>query len=647
MRPRAASCSTAAAAATAPARSRCSCSRSPGSSPGPSPRTMRSAPSGCAPSTPRTARRIRRRPSNATCASAVRPLARSRSRRSRPSTPRPCSAAAAPATPTSPPFARGLCPSVARAAPPSRPRAARAGALRGAPAARPPPSAAAPRPAATRAAVAPRRRSPSDVRGTAARRRTPPGISRSRPTRHRHPGGASSRGPGAGAAPRRRGRGGSGAGAKARARRASRRPCRRGVGSASRRGWRPFPPRSPSAARRRCEAGSGSRWCGSRSAVPPSARREARRRACRVCDRRPAPRTGRRSRTTPRTRVQGRPPSRRRIRSRTGGSRARRSRAPSTRHRAARRRSATPARPARPRGRRPPVWRSLCDPHTPRDELLPVSAHTAVLVRLDRFVEEREPQWLELEEKMRQARGRPERLGPDGVRRLARLYRAAAADLAAARRRFPGDPAVTRLESLVTRARPVVYSAEPRRAPLLEFFSTGYWRRVRERPLLLAAACLLMLAPGVLALLWASSDPGSAAGLVPEQFRHAGDAGGRALESGGDQAAFSSGIFTNNIRVSFLAFAAGILGGLGTAAVLVYNGVLVGTVLGLASGAGNGNRLVELVAPHGFLELSCIAVAAAAGFGLGWAGIDPRSRARAGARGGGGGGGGGGRRGPG
>lgn len=249
-------------------------------------------------------------------------------------------------------------------------------------------------------------------------------------------------------------------------------------------------------------------------------------------------------------------------------------------------------------------------------------------MRLDRFVEEREQRWQELEDAVQRARGKPERLGPDGVRRLARLYRAAAADLAQARQRFPGDPVVARLASLVTRARPVVYSAEPRRAPLLEFLLNGYWRRVRERPLFLAAGWALMLVPGLLALLWALSDPGGASGLVPEQFRHAGDAGGHALESGGDQAAFSSGIFTNNIRVAFLAFAGGALGGLGTAAVEVYNGVLVGTVLGLASGAGNGSQVVELVAPHGFLELSCIAVAAAAGLRVGWAVIDPGPRAR-------------------
>jgi len=249
-------------------------------------------------------------------------------------------------------------------------------------------------------------------------------------------------------------------------------------------------------------------------------------------------------------------------------------------------------------------------------------------MRLDRFAEERGPLWDELEEVVRRSRGKPERLGPEGILRLGRLYRSAAADLAQARRHFPGDPLVARLESLVTRARPVLYSSEPRRAPVREFATTGYWRRVREKPRFMAVAWALMLIPGILALLWALSDPGSASGLVPEQFRHAGESGGHALESGGDQAAFSSAIFTNNIRVSFLAFAGGVLGGLGTVFIDVYNGVLIGTVAGLASGAGNGSQLLELVAPHGFLELSCIAVAAAAGLQVGWAMINPGARAR-------------------
>jgi uncharacterized membrane protein SpoIIM required for sporulation len=249
-------------------------------------------------------------------------------------------------------------------------------------------------------------------------------------------------------------------------------------------------------------------------------------------------------------------------------------------------------------------------------------------VRLDRFTAEREPQWRELESALKGAGGKPERLGPDGVRRLARLYRSAAADLAQARRSFPGDPLVRRLESLVTRARPVVYSSDARRAPLRDFLVSGYWRRIRERPLFLLAAVLLMLVPGVLTALWALSDPGAAIGLLPSQFRHAGDAGGHGLLSGGEQAAFSSAIFTNNIRVTFLVFASGVLFGLGTAVVSVYNGVIIGTVVGLASGAGNGSAVVELVAPHGFLELSCIAVSAAAGFRVGLAVIEPGPRTR-------------------
>jgi uncharacterized membrane protein SpoIIM required for sporulation len=244
-------------------------------------------------------------------------------------------------------------------------------------------------------------------------------------------------------------------------------------------------------------------------------------------------------------------------------------------------------------------------------------------VRLDRFTSERAEAWEELERTLRKARGRPERLGADGVHRLGRLYRAAAADLALARRSFPGDPLVGRLESLVTRSRPVVYSADPRRAPLRQFLTDGYWQLVRQAPLALAVAWALLLVPAALSMVWALDDPGAASGLVPQEYRNIGDSGGKALGGGDEQAEFSSLIFTNNIRVTFLAFAGGALVGLGTVFVVAYNGVLLGTVFGLAVGAGHGAFLVELVSPHGVLELSCIAVCAAAGLQMGWTLVDP------------------------
>ncbi len=251
-------------------------------------------------------------------------------------------------------------------------------------------------------------------------------------------------------------------------------------------------------------------------------------------------------------------------------------------------------------------------------------------MRLDRFLSERGPLWAELERLTERAGRRPERLGPRGVRRLADLYRAAAADLGVARRVWPHDPVATRLEALVGRARHLVYDSPSRRESAARFFGTTYWRLVSERPLLLLVAALLLLVPAGLGAAWARDDPGAASGLVPGELRPAGEPGedGDLGLSGGEQGLFAATIFTNNVQVSFLAFAGGITLGLATAAVVIYNGLLLGTVAGLASGAGSGARLVELVAAHGVLELSCIVVSAAAGLRMGWAIVSPGYRRR-------------------
>jgi uncharacterized membrane protein SpoIIM required for sporulation len=253
-------------------------------------------------------------------------------------------------------------------------------------------------------------------------------------------------------------------------------------------------------------------------------------------------------------------------------------------------------------------------------------------VNLARFLAERQDGWQELDELVRRAGRRPEQLGVDGVRRLGALYRSAAADLALARRTFAGDPVVPRLERLVGRARHLVYDAPGPRESIVRFFRRGYWQLVASRPWPLLAAVALLLGPSLLAGAWALDDPGAAGGLVPAEYRSVTEPrpeGTNLGLSGSEQAALSSEIFTNNIRVAFFAFAGGIAAGLVTAAILLFNGVLLGTVAGLATGADNGRSLYELVVPHGVLELSCIAVAGAAGLRLGWALVDPGRHTRA------------------
>ncbi len=176
-----------------------------------------------------------------------------------------------------------------------------------------------------------------------------------------------------------------------------------------------------------------------------------------------------------------------------------------------------------------------------------------------------------------------------------------------------------------------MYESAPSEASLRGFVSHGYWRRVRERPLALAIAAALLFAPALLAGYWAWRDPGPASGLVPATYqsvttpRPAGEDLGVPVN---EQADLATSIFTNNITVTLLAFAGGVLLGLGTIYMLMSNGVLLGAVAGLSIGAGNGKAFFELVVAHGVLELSCITVAGAAGLRIGWALVDPGHRTR-------------------
>ena len=253
-------------------------------------------------------------------------------------------------------------------------------------------------------------------------------------------------------------------------------------------------------------------------------------------------------------------------------------------------------------------------------------------MNVERFVETRRSSWSELDQLAREAGRRPESLGPERARRLGALYRAAAADLAFARRAFPQHPVVRRLETLVGRGRHLVYDAPTRRLSAVRFFARDYWREIVRRPLPLLVAAALLFGPAALAGTWAYRDPGAAAGLVPGEYQSVTEPRPEGSDLGlspSEEAAFASQIFTNNIQVTLLALAGGIAAGIGTGLILVLNGVLLGTVAGLAVGAGNGRVFFELVTAHGVLELSCIVVAGAAGLRLGWAIVEPGRKTRA------------------
>jgi uncharacterized membrane protein SpoIIM required for sporulation len=250
-------------------------------------------------------------------------------------------------------------------------------------------------------------------------------------------------------------------------------------------------------------------------------------------------------------------------------------------------------------------------------------------VNLEAFLRSRQADWTELDGLVRRARGRPERLGAEGVRRLGALYRRAVADLARGRRASPGDPAVRSLEELVNRARVTIYVAQPRAGSARQYLARGYWQAVRSRGRIVALAWVLLLGSAALAAVWALHDPGAAAGVVPGSLAGGGGGPTRAIGlAAGQAAALSISIFTNNIGVTFASFASGIAFGIAPAFFLLYNGILLGAVGGIAAATGHTTGVIELIVPHGILELSCIAVSAAAGMRMGWALVEPGARRR-------------------
>jgi uncharacterized membrane protein SpoIIM required for sporulation len=250
-------------------------------------------------------------------------------------------------------------------------------------------------------------------------------------------------------------------------------------------------------------------------------------------------------------------------------------------------------------------------------------------MNLEGFLDGSAEQWTELEGLLDRSHGKPERLGVDGVLRLGVLYRSAAADLAYARQRFVGDPLLQRLEALVLRARHVVYGERARGQSAREFLLRGYWRDIRAHRRQLAVSLAATFAPALLSAAWAARNPTAATAVVPSGFAAAASPHVHHLSLAlSTQAALPVSIPVHNILVTFLTFAAGITMGVGTLLLLAYNGLMLGVLAGLTIQAGTFRVFVSYIAPHGLLELSCIAMAGAAGLRLASALIDPGVRPR-------------------
>ena len=250
------------------------------------------------------------------------------------------------------------------------------------------------------------------------------------------------------------------------------------------------------------------------------------------------------------------------------------------------------------------------------------------LMRVDEFYQSSKGDWEALSHLLDRSQRDMRGMSESQVRDLARLYRAATSDLALAQRDFPRNEVAVYLNQLVARAHAVVYRSEPLALKRLwRFAAAGFPRLFRETRTFTFIAAVLFLIPAIASGIGTYVEPEMATLLLPpEAHRLIGIVEDKELwiDIPVEKRPYASSfIMTNNIRVSFLAFASGLTAGLMTVWVLFMNGLIIGTLTGLTASHGIGFELWTFVIGHGVIELSVIFISGGSGLMLGWAILRP------------------------
>jgi uncharacterized membrane protein SpoIIM required for sporulation len=247
------------------------------------------------------------------------------------------------------------------------------------------------------------------------------------------------------------------------------------------------------------------------------------------------------------------------------------------------------------------------------------------------WIEKRRLHWNRLEQLVASSgRGSVSSLSPGDLQELALLYRQIASDLASVREDPTSSNLALYLNQLLSRAHNLIYMGKKsQRRGVYHFYRNVYPAIFRRTFADTSAAFLLFLFAALAGALLTISDPAFSRSLLgPAMMEHIDQRKMWTDSVVAIKPVASSGIMTNNITVSLTTFALGITAGLGTAYMLIFNGILIGTVGAACWQAGMSLSLWSFVAPHGVLELPAIFIAGGAGFriarGLLFPGILPR-----------------------
>jgi uncharacterized membrane protein SpoIIM required for sporulation len=235
------------------------------------------------------------------------------------------------------------------------------------------------------------------------------------------------------------------------------------------------------------------------------------------------------------------------------------------------------------------------------------------------WIERRRPYWERLSALTAESqRGGLRHLDREQLRELALLYRQVANDLSIVRQDATARSTSQMLNQLLGRTHNIIYAERQRSASgIVRFLGKEYpalFRRLLPYTLSAVALFSVGLLLGVVLTITRHGFTESFLGPFMVATIHNHQMWTHSIVSMKPQAA--SGIMTNNLSVTFLTFAAGITGGLGTLYLIFNNGLLMGVIATACQQAHMSRDLWSFVCPHGSLEMPAIFIAGGAGLRL-------------------------------
>ncbi len=209
---------------------------------------------------------------------------------------------------------------------------------------------------------------------------------------------------------------------------------------------------------------------------------------------------------------------------------------------------------------------------------------------------------------------------------FAALYRRTASDLNQAQTFVRSDTTVRHLNDLVARCYMAIHAKT--RIQLwgtLKNLVFHYPAHLRTYlPQILLSVCFFFGGAvfGFIASYWDASLARSL--LLPADMPMIQPGQESELQTTGSLTAFSSFLFTNNTTVCLIVCALGLTWGIGTALMMWYNGIIMGTLGAVFYEAGAIQEYCTGILPHGVLEIPACLIAGGAGFILGQALIRAR-----------------------